>query len=79
MMPQVIRDMLIEGQFSCTGRLAKVETVETKLTISADWYDFYGKKILNKYAGAFDEIARLTDNLPLFDLIYFNFSAVIWP
>lgn len=56
-----------------------METVETKLTIRADGYNFYGKQILNERAGAFDEIARLTDNLPLFDLMYFDFSTVIWP
>lgn len=79
MMPQVIPDMLIEDQFSCTGRLVKMEMVETKLTISADWYDFYGKQLFNKHAGAFDEIAKLTDNLPLFDLMYFDFSTVVSP
>lgn len=78
-MPQLIPDMLIEDQFSCTERLVKMDTVETKLTISVDWCDFYVKQILNKHAGGFDEIARLTDTLPLFDLMHFDFSTVIWP
>lgn len=69
-MPEVIPDMLLKSS-------SHALKVETKLTISADWYDFYGKQILNKHAGAFDEIARLTDNHPLFDLMYFDFSTVI--
>lgn len=35
-MPQLIPDMLIEDQFSCTERLVKMDTVETKLIISVD-------------------------------------------
>lgn len=51
-----------------------METVETKLTISVDWSGFYGKQVLNRNAGAVDDITASTDNLPLFHLMFF-----IWP